>query len=366
MYQSTINLVMDKLNQTKSFSFLSKPADPNKTELTVGQIIYLKNSLAIIKFNESLLFLRYDGKIILHEGAKIKLNFTDNTNINNHSKTNIQMKLLGEFLKDEININLKLLQISNNNILKISNKIISNTQNFKIINWLNDFISEFENNFNDSMIDKIKKEDLSSSGLFVKKVLEKIINLMYYNSFSFPSPTEIAKKLTNYVKFFFFNDSNIESELFTFKKFLENTFQETRKDSLILHKELNDNQERITFDKDKIDKNINSYLTIKQLVYQEQNSMIFTIIFNLPIFLQIDQNYNRHLHNKNKENIYEFSLILLTKKFGVIDNKINLLDNTIFITFDLEKNKDYFLSKIPQLRQNLSEKQFSVGNIKVL
>lgn len=362
MNQPTINLVIDKSNQNMVLPFLSKETSIDKMLTNVGEIIYIKNGMAIIEYDDSFLFLKYDERLPLHEGSKVKLNFTDNLK---NAKTNIQMKLLGEFFKNEININIKFLQNSNCNIIRIYDRNITNTQKLRIVNWLNDFLSEFDKKCNDLMFDKFQKDDINSCGLFVKKVLEKLINSIYLNSFTFPSPTEIAKKITNYIKFFLFNEQDYTSENNSFKKFIEDETQDIQ-EGIIRQKKININKEKISFENIKIDKNIDSYLKIKNLVNQEQHTVIFTIIFNLPIYLHIDQDYNQDSYKKNNEHVYKFSIVLLTKKFGVVESNINLINNTIYITFELEKNKEYFLSKIPDLKQSLLENKFNIENINVL
>ncbi|HOB16315.1 MAG TPA: hypothetical protein PK894_01790 [Defluviitoga sp.] len=361
MHQPIINLLVEKSDQSILFPSPYKGNEPDRVKTSIGEIIFIKNNLAVINYKNSLLFLEHHGEQIIKIGTKVKLNFTNNFN---SPKTNVQMKLLGQFLNNEIKLNLKILQLSNRDTLKIYNENITDTQKLRIIKWLNDFIHEFEKNTDDILYNKINKEDLNSSGLFVKKVLEKLINSIYSSTFSFPSPVETSNKLANYIKYFLFKQEDVffmsSNELEGMKKEIQQTLDEE-----IIRKKIDLNKEITSFEKDRRFKNIDSYLTIKNLVIQEQTPLIFTIILNLPIFMQIESRYNKKYNKTNNDKNYELSIILLTNKFGVVDCHIKIINDKNFVSFEVERNRDYFLNKLPELKDLLSIKEIEVEYIKV-
>lgn len=353
MYDNLLSLILSQNN-----SFLYDYAKKNNINRFVGTVLYSKNNLVVVGVRNFLFLLENQSTQNFQTGARVNLNFQDKTH---NMDAPIKMKYLGEASKDSIKLSLKFPNFKNIDAVNLKSPNFTETQNIKASVWLAEFSRTLNEQLKKLKFDNLEPHEFTSFKKLTEKIVNSLLKSFKDNLNSVLSPSHSAVKIVDMIRAYISKKDNLDffskNEIRLMKELL--TLQEEDKNSL-----LNKYESKTSIKHNIVDKTLNSYLTIKNLSLEIKTPLMFFSIFGMPIFLEIDREYQNNSKNYQQEAMNQkLNLILLTNNFGVIDANIQSFEKEIYISFELENNSAYFKLKTQYLIEKLEEKDYLVKRI---
>lgn len=360
MYDKLLSYIIGQSN-----SYLTKYAQKNNINRMLGLVVHSKDNLVIIKVKDFLFFLENNSGQSFKKGMNVKLNFLkDSTDTS--SDFSLKMKYLGELSKNGFKVSFKLPG-NLTSYINVDFPKLSESNKLRLSIWLSDFSHTFNTQLKNLGKTDFSTQDINSLKIFSEKIIKILSNFFKDNLTSVPSPTETASKLVDLLKVYM-NKEKIP-ELFSKDEIdiLKEKLDFLKNDENVLVKSLFKEEDKGLQEKSILNKNLNSYLIIRNLSLESKSPLMFFSVFGLPVFLQIQREFKETSKGSLVEdNSQKLNFILLTNYFGVLDINLTLLKKEMFIKFDIERNDEVFKFKTNELINLLSNKGYSIGRIEFL
>lgn len=352
----------------------------------------IKTLLALIEaINDDIVQLKIDkNKSIIIENPNLDVKPGDYINIISEKGENANIthaKELFNITVQDDKTNVIKFTIFNENIQMKLNGNINNPQIKNFITWLGKFIKHlknFDTQNNTKNISNINKNISNNTNrininnfvkLYIKEVAKGIIE---DKNIKVPDPKSSSETIIK-----LFNNNN-DSNAYKENDINENTINEKAPVTKNLEEKVlnesvlkenyskeNDFKENTTLDQSEetlnvkplFQKALNAYKTFSNIEnIQGQNFILFQI-FNIPIFLSINDILEHE--NQTKKKIKRISFSFISNSFGLINTIIYKKDNAVSLIFNIQDNIDVFRENIDELLNNIKSEGINIEALQV-